>query len=94
LQLPALRALSQRLPQLKAAIQEGAAVASPVVKDALAWFRETLRTQPVLASRADEESESISHQFEHALAGELRRGGRVLAIAGVIGVGWGGPSFR
>ena len=89
-QLPAFRALSRRSPQLKAAIREGAAAASPVVKDALAWLREALRPQPVLAPRANAEAETFSHHFEHALAGELRRGGRVLAIAGVIAVGWAG----
>ena len=65
-------------------------MASPVVKDALAWLREALRPQPVLAPRANAEAETFSHQFEHALAAELRRGGRVLAIAGVIAVGWAG----
>ena len=89
-QLPAFRALGRRSPQLKAAIREGAAVAAPVVKDALAWLREALRPQPVLAPRGNTEAETFSHQFEHALAGELRRGGRVLAIAGVIAVGWAG----
>ena len=90
-QLPVLRAFeSQRSPQLKAAIREGAAAASPVVKDALAWLREALRPQPVLAPRANAEAETFSHQFEHALSCELRRGGRVLAIAGVIAVGWAG----
>jgi len=89
-QLPAFRAWSQRSPQLKAAIRDGAAVASPVVKDALAWLREALRPQPVPAPRANAEAETFSHQFEHALSSELRRGGRVLAIAGVIAVGWAG----
>jgi len=89
-QLPAFRAWSRRSPQLKAAIREGIAAAAPVVKDALAWLREALRPQPVLAPRGNTEAETFSHQFEHALAGELRRGGRVLAIAGVIAVGWAG----
>ena len=89
-QLPAFRALSRRAPQLKAAIREGTAAASPVVKDALAWLREAVRPQPVLAPRASAEAETFSHHFENALSSELRRGGRVLAIASVIAVGWAG----
>ena len=89
-QLPAFRPLSPRSLQLEAVIREGAAVASPVVKNALAWLREALHPQPVLAPGANAEAQIFSRHFEHALSSELRRGGRVLAIAGVIAVGWAG----
>ena len=86
--LPFLRAWRQRSPQLKATIRDGVAAASPVVKDALAWWRKALQPPPV--PDANVEAHSLSLQFEHALSCELRGGGRVLAIAGVIAVGWAG----
>jgi len=81
---------SQRWLQLRGALRESAAAAKPVAKDTLAWLREAQRPEPVLASGANAEAETLSHHFEHALSCELRRGGRVLAITGVIALGWAG----
>ena len=89
--LTALRVWNSRpWLQATAAMGQGAAAAAPVAKDALAWLRETLRPLPVPVSGAVAEAESLCHHFEHALSCELRQGGRVLAIAGVIAVGWAG----
>ncbi len=86
--LPVLRAWRKHAPRLKSAIRDGVAAASPLVKDALVWLREALRPPPVPDANA--EAESLSLHFEHALSSELHRGLRVLAIAGVIAVGWAG----
>ncbi len=89
--LGAARVLSRRRwVELSAGIRDGAGAALPVVTDTLASLRKALRPEPVLASGANAEAGSLGHHFEHALSCELRRGGRVLAIAGVIALGWAG----
>jgi HlyD family secretion protein len=42
------------------------------------------------ASDNSNRTERISKSYERALAGELRRGGRVLAVAAIVTVGWAG----
>src|SRR5581483_898540 len=42
------------------------------------------------SAEGERTQEAVSHRLEHALARERRRGGRVLAIAAVIVLGWAG----
>ena len=77
---------SQRWLQLRTAFRESTAAARPVAKDTLGWLREGLRPEPVAASGANAEAETLSRE----MSCELRRGGRVLAITGVIALGWAG----
>jgi membrane fusion protein, type I secretion system len=78
----------ERWLQLRTALRESAEAASPVVKNGLARLDSLLWPEPVLAPTANADAESLDHHFEHALSSELRRGGRVLTIAGVIALGW------
>lgn len=80
---------SQQGLRLAAVMGKSAATATPVVKDALARLYETLRA-PVAAPGASAEADCLSRHFEHALSCELRQGGRVLIIAGVVALGWAG----
>ena len=57
------------------------------VKEGLRGLLETLRPEPVPQISADKQ-EALSPSFERALGSELRRGKRVLIVAGAFVFGW------
>ncbi len=77
-----------RLRERSLAISRKASVMVPAAVTALVTALKALRPEP-LASPG-EGAQSLSHRIEHAMAGDMRRGARVLVVAGIIGFGWAG----
>jgi HlyD family secretion protein len=71
-------------------VLSGLAAQLPVLKDALSGYLKNLMPGQVPAEGAPPRDEPLNRHFERSLADELRRGGRVLAAAGLFILVWAG----